>query len=347
MRRSLILIGLWVAGCAASSPAPIAYGGRAQPARAERAARAAPIQVRQEASQPAPDWAAAPGASLGDYALQPNGNDPAHPPRTHRVGAHESLYDIAATYQIPVRALIDQNHLEPPFALAPGREIQLPPPRTHRIARGESFESVARAYNVDLRSLALLNRMRPPYVVHEGDQIVLPAVARGVLTAEVGPAPSNPSPARIIPPPAQTETPLRTPAVQAPATPPPANVHFSWPVRGEILTRFGAQPGGSRLDGVEIAAAEGASIGAADAGEVVYAGSDLNAYGTLVLVRHENGYVTAYGYARRALVREGQHVRAGQAIAEVGRVRDGPPRLLFQVRRGREAIDPLPLLGAT
>jgi lipoprotein NlpD len=86
-------------------------------------------------------------------------------------------------------------------------------------------------------------------------------------------------------------------------------------------------------------------VTAAAAGDVVYAGDDLPAYGTLVLVRHADNYVTAYGYARRALVREGQSVRAGEHIAELGSRPDGRARLLFQVRQGSAAVDPAPLLG--
>jgi lipoprotein NlpD len=85
-------------------------------------------------------------------------------------------------------------------------------------------------------------------------------------------------------------------------------------------------------------------VAAAD-GDVVYAGSDLPAYGTLVLVRHADNYVTAYGHARRALVREGRRVRAGETIAELGQRSDGRPRLLFQVRQGTRAVDPTPLMA--
>ncbi len=273
---------------------------------------------KQRTPQQEPDWAAGEGTPLSAFALRPEDAqpfDPARLPRTHRVGANESLYDIADRYQIPLRALIDQNRLEPPFALAPGSELQLPPPRFHVVARGETLRDVAQRFNVDFRSLALLNRMQPPYAVRLGDRIVLPAMAREYAQAQ--PVPNAPE----------------APAVQA------GPARFAWPVRGEVLARFGQQPNGARLDGIEIAARAGAPIGAAADGDVVYAGSDLPAYGTLVLVRHTDGYVTAYGYARAALVREGQHVRAGEAVAEAGE------RVLFQARRGREAVDPLPLLG--
>jgi|CXWL01.1.fsa_nt_gi murein DD-endopeptidase MepM/ murein hydrolase activator NlpD len=323
MPRIALPLALLLSACASSQGAPIAYGGGAPaPARETRA----PIE-RRERQQPAarapqqePDWAASEGTPLSTYALRPEDAqpfDPARLPRTHRVGANESLYDIADRYQVPLRALIDQNNLQPPFALSPGAQLELPPPRFHTLARGETLRDVAERYNVDFRSLALLNRMQPPYDVRQGDRIVLPAMAR----AYASPASPTPAPQIVVP----------TPTQQA--------GRFAWPVRGEVVARFGQQPNGARLDGIEIAARAGDRIGAAAEGDVVYAGSDLPAYGTLVLVRHADGYVTAYGYARRALVQEGQHVRAGEALAEAG------DRVLFQARRGREAVDPLPLLG--
>jgi lipoprotein NlpD len=335
MTRAALMLALLAVGCASAQPAPISYGrGGEAPAPRGRApvtyAGRAPAQAEEEAparapavQEEAPNWADGEGTPLSAYALQPGDAQPFDPsrlPRTHRVGADESLYDIASTYQVPLRALIDQNGLEPPYALSSGRELLLPPPRFHTVTRSESFEDIAQRYNIDRRSLALLNRMQPPYQVRAGDRVVLPAMARAIEVA----AP--------------------TPAVPATALP-AGSGRFAWPLRGEVIARFGPQPSGARLDGVEIAGREGAEIGAAAEGDVVYAGSDLPAYGTLVLVRHADNYVTAYGHARRALVREGQHVRAGEAIAELGPRADGRPRLLFQVRQGREAVDPAPLMA--
>lgn len=359
MTRAALILALLASSCASAEPAPIAYGqsaARAEPretspppqselasggrARIEyrgasqqqppAPAQEAPIYHPPErAPAEAPHWADGEGTPLSAYALQPEDAqpfDPAHLPRTHRVGANESLYDVAARYQIPLRALIDQNHLEPPYALAPGTELQLPPPRFHTVTRGENLDDIARRYNVDTRSLALLNRMRSPYSVSPGDRIVLPAMAR-----ELAPAPV----VETSGPPATSQGPPRV----------AGNARFALPLRGDVVARFGSQAGGGRLDGIEIAGREGDRITAAADGEVVYAGADLPAYGTLVLVRHADNYVTAYGFARRALVREGQRVRTGEAIAELGARPDGRARLLFQVRQGSAVVDPTPLLG--
>jgi murein DD-endopeptidase MepM/ murein hydrolase activator NlpD len=350
MTRAFILLALLAGACASGAPAPISYGGggggQAEPAQSRPRA---PIERReitrpqpqserspeqtQERPEPRvqqpqeqPNWADGEGRALSDFALRPEDVqpfDPANLPATHRVSGSETLYDIATTYQVPLRALIDQNNLEPPYALSEGRVLRLPPPRFHTVVRGESFGDVARQYNIDPRSLALLNRMQPPYQVRQGDRLVLPAMAR----AEPAPSPAP------LPQPAPIEPIVR------------GSGQFAWPLDGDVIARFGAQPNGARVDGIEIAGLEGAPVVAAADGEVVYAGADLPEYGTLVLIRHADNYVTAYGHARRSLVREGQRVRAGERIAELGPNARGAPRLLFQVRQGSSAVDPVPLMG--
>lgn len=321
MRVALVsLIGL--AACASGSGAPISYDGSVPPSRPQRTQVEEASPPRAPSVTPAPTWADGDGTPLSQYALQPGDAqpfDPARLPRSHTVGPNEALYDIATLYQVPVRALIDQNGLQPPYVLAPGRVLDLPPPRIHVVARGETFEEIAARYQIDTRSLALLNRMQPPYVVRRGERLVLPAMARARETE---------APRTVV-------TPL-----------PQGSGRFAWPLRGDVVARFGSQPGGTRLDGIEIAGREGAQVLAAADGDVVYAGADIEGLGDLILVRHAENYVTAYAYNRRALVQEGQRVRTGQAIAELGTRPDGTARLLFQVRRGSEALDPAPLMAA-
>lgn len=325
--RSMVLMALLAAACASAEPAPISYGrGAAAPQRTEQ--RPARVERRETQPQPPPrapivqaqpNWADGEGRPLSAYATQADSFDPASAPRTHRVSGDEQLYDIATRYHVPMLSLIEQNHLEPPYSLRAGQDIQLPPPRFHVVRRGEDIRAIAQRYNVDPRSLALFNRIELDAAVRAGERIYLPAIAQ-----EAAPA---------APP---------TPVVPLPA----GSGRFAWPLRGDVVTRFGVQPGGTRIDGIEIAGREGAQVSAAADGDVIYAGSDIEGLGVLILVRHADNYVTAYGNNGSAQVREGQHVRAGQAIAELGARPDGRARLLFQVRRGNEALDPAPLMAA-
>ncbi|MBY0564664.1 MAG: peptidoglycan DD-metalloendopeptidase family protein [Hyphomonadaceae bacterium] len=306
MARALLLAAVLAAGCASTQPAPIAYGGARAPS----------------GTQTIPSAVAGQDTALAAYALRPEEVQPYHPtrlPRTHRVAEGESLHDIATRYQIPLLALIAHNGLEPPYALIPGRAVQLPRPRIHTVTRGETMATIADRYSMDRRSLLLFNRLPDSHQPRRGDRIALPATA-GSASAALAPA---------------SEAPPR----------PTRSGRFRMPVEGGVISRFGAQPGGERRDGIEISGRVGETVRAAADGEVVYAGDDLPAYGALVLIRHADNYVTAYGYNQRLLVRVGERVRAGGAIAELGPRSDGGARLLFQVRQGASAVDPAPLLG--
>jgi murein DD-endopeptidase MepM/ murein hydrolase activator NlpD len=112
-------------------------------------------------------------------------------------------------------------------------------------------------------------------------------------------------------------------------------------VQGRIVSDFGPKPGGLHNDGINISAARGAPIHAAENGVVVYAGNELRGFGNLLLVRHADGWVTAYGHCDQLLVRRGQQVRRGQAIARVGSTGNvRTPQLHFEVRRGTRPVNP-------
>src|SRR5262249_29877604 len=128
---------------------------------------------------------------------------------------------------------------------------------------------------------------------------------------------------------------------QAPDSDVKASNHFVWPVRGEVISVFGKRASGVHNDGIHNAAEPGSSVKAADGGVVVYAGNELAGYGNLLLIRHSNGFVTAYAHNRKLLVGKGDNVRQGQAIATVGSSGDvDRPQLHFEIRRGDHAVDP-------
>ncbi|MFZ4603627.1 MAG: peptidoglycan DD-metalloendopeptidase family protein [Caulobacterales bacterium] len=303
------------------APAPVrAATPRLQPPPAALPPPVAPPPAAPRA-HPAPaatDWAAGPGVPLSAYALRPDEAqpfDPAAAPKAHVVAQGETLYALSARFQVPLRALIEVNRLEAPFALSPGQRLVLPPPRIITATPSDTLAGLAARYNVDPRSLAYLNRLPSPFVVRPGDRIVIPGLAR----AELRPPPQEPAPASS---PKNAKNPIR----------------LAWPAKGKILARFGAQPDGKRSDGIDIQTPSGAPVRAAAAGSVVYAGDDLPGYGNLVLVKHANGWVTAYARTRRIVAKEGEAVQQGQVIAE------SDARLHFQLRRGAEPADPLAAL---
>jgi murein DD-endopeptidase MepM/ murein hydrolase activator NlpD len=120
---------------------------------------------------------------------------------------------------------------------------------------------------------------------------------------------------------------------------------FRWPVRGRIIASFGSKPSGQQNDGINVAVPEGTPIKASEDGVVAYAGNELKTYGNLVLVRHSNGYVTAYAHASEILVKRDDPIKRGQVIAKSGQSGSvSAPQLHFEIRKGSQPIDPLPLL---
>ena len=118
-----------------------------------------------------------------------------------------------------------------------------------------------------------------------------------------------------------------------------------WPLDGVVLSTFGSRNNGERNDGINIACTGGEDIRAAGSGTVAYVGNELKAYGNLILIRHDNGYTSAYAHADQILVHKGDHVLAGQVIGTAGATGDvEEPQLHFELRRGAKPIDPRPHL---
>ena len=122
---------------------------------------------------------------------------------------------------------------------------------------------------------------------------------------------------------------------------------FLWPVKGQIISGFGPKKGGLNNDGINISAPAGTSVMAADNGVVAYAGNELRGFGNLLLIRHADGWVTAYAHNAKLLVKRGEKVKRGQAIAQIGSTGNvSAPQLHFEIRKGTDPVDPLRYLGS-
>jgi len=121
---------------------------------------------------------------------------------------------------------------------------------------------------------------------------------------------------------------------------------FRWPVRGKVIAAYGAKTNGKANDGINLAVPEGTPVKAADDGVVAYSGNELKGYGNLVLIRHANGYVTAYAHASELLVKRGDTIKRGQVIAKSGQSGEvQSPQLHFEIRKGSSPVDPLQFLN--
>ena len=164
---------------------------------------------------------------------------------------------------------------------------------------------------------------------------------------EVKPAPYTPpnptNPAKTDAPAPKSPEPVKT--VKAS---PDSGSGFRWPVRGRIISGFGKKPNGERNDGIDLAVPEGTDVKAAESGVVIYAGNELKSYGNLVLVKHENGWVSAYAHNKELLVKRGDKVQRGQVISKAGRSGGvDTPQVHFELRKGATPVDPMKYLSAS
>jgi murein DD-endopeptidase MepM/ murein hydrolase activator NlpD len=238
-------------------------------------------------------------------------------PSVHVVNHGDTLLSIAHRNHVPVKELARANNIEPSAKLKLGMKLNVPGAKT----------------------AAAVPAAQPA----AGAEPVAAAAAPATKMAAV--SGDSPQKARL----AQATAPLETPSVETPVKAAEATgalPTFRWPVRGKVITSYGAKTNGKANDGINLAVPEGTPVKAAEDGVVAYSGNELKGYGNLVLVRHANGYVTAYAHASELLVKRGETIKRGQIIAKSGQSGEvGSPQLHFEIRKGSTPVDPLQFLN--
>jgi lipoprotein NlpD len=233
----------------------------------------------------------------------------------------------------------------------------------HVVQAGDTLYSIAWRYGLNYRELASMNGIRSPYTIYKGQRLRVrpgsqqqaatpvalqqpaPVKAAPAAAASASKPPSRPAakPATAPPPKATTTAARTTTQKTAPATRgtkgPAYDGNWVWPTRGRVLTPF--QPSGTGKRGIDIGGHEDQPIKAAANGKVVYAGSGLVGYGRLIIVKHNENLLSAYGHNNKLLVEEGEHVTAGQMIAKMGSSGTNRNELYFEIRKNGKPTDPL------
>jgi murein DD-endopeptidase MepM/ murein hydrolase activator NlpD len=290
----------------------------------------------------------------------------------------DTIDGLVHRYGVPASAIAEANNLANGRALRPGQRLVIPKyettgsttphvasnaphkpvpavsvpattgPLVHVVEPGETLMALSRKYHKSLAEIAKANKIPAGTMVKVGDRITIPGVhalqqqqpAAPQKVAAIPAAPATTPSANVLTPVAQHPEPEKAKHDVTAAMP-----SFRWPVRGRVIAGFGPKPSGQQNDGINVAVPEGTPIKAADDGVVAYAGNELKTYGNLVLVRHANGYVTAYAHASEILVKRDDPVKRGQVIAKAGQTGTvAAPQLHFEIRKGSTPVDPAPFL---
>jgi lipoprotein NlpD len=304
---------------------------------------------------------ACPGAGAGaDVAREPRHTlTPFPSPMTRYLVGRPAIRSrsIAAKTGASKEDIARENAILPPYTVKLGQKLRIPGGRYHVVRKGQSGIAIARAYGVPWARIAELNKLAEPYILREGQRLVLPSQQEAASMSIEQRAEAFKLQDRRYRHRRRARACHQRDAASAPADHPagrPAADHagrprpprastalFAWPIEGKIVRPFGPLANGARNDGINIAAAEGTPIYAAADGTVAYVGTDVAIYGGLILLRHGDGWLTAYGHAERLQVVRGQAVRKGQLIGYVGQAGlADQDQLHFEIRQGRTPVDP-------
>jgi murein DD-endopeptidase MepM/ murein hydrolase activator NlpD len=320
-------------------------GKRTVAALAPSITPAAPSMATTPAVVATPDVSAAPAVAAeapsdwtGSYTVKPG----------------DSLYNVARSHKVKADELQRYNGISDVRKVKPGMVLKMPaaavsaepataavsvtPPPTTVATQGSTVATQSPTVATQGQSVAVT----PPTV----SSSVAPRAPSAVPAVASGDAPINPPSApKMINAAKPAQTAMAPAQVMSDAGAPSQSGKMRWPVHGKIISGFGPRTDGTHNDGVNLAVPMGTEIHAAEDGTVAYAGSELKGYGNLVLVRHENGWVTAYAHSEQVLVARGDKVKRGQVIAKAGKTGSvDQPQVHFEVRQGQKPMDPTPFM---
>ncbi|HOY47227.1 MAG TPA: LysM peptidoglycan-binding domain-containing M23 family metallopeptidase [Alphaproteobacteria bacterium] len=223
-----------------------------------------------------------------------------------------------------------------------------------KVGPGDTLYSISRKYSIPVNDLAVMNKLSAPFTLSLGQKLKVPKLkeispveiktepAKVAIVKKSGKYVGKPETIPIVKSAPVTKTKISSdPSKALPTIASRSSSKFSWPVRGNILSDFGAKSNGLYNDGINIGARQGTKVVASENGVVAYAGNELKGMGNLVIIQHSGGWMTVYAHMDNMLVRRGAKVRVGQQIGSVGQTgKVDRPQLHFEIRKGTKAYDP-------
>ena len=288
----------------------------------------------------------------------------------------DTLYGLSKKYGLSVQDLAEINNLSEPYQLTVGHKLLLTPEnkivdssedvlnvrkpvsgvkKTMRIelqeitvASGDTLYSLSRKYSVPVNDLAVLNKLTPPFNLSVGQKLRVPNFVTAPVVNTVKTSAIKSNKADVVPEKQNinvVSAPVKKissdPSKKLPTISARSSSKFAWPVRGKILSGYGAKSNGLFNDGINISANRGTAVKAAENGVVAYAGNEVKGMGNLIIVQHDGGWMTVYAHMDSMDVRRGRRVSVGQKIGTVGETgKVDSPQLHFEIRKGTKAYNP-------
>ena len=280
------------------------------------------------------------------------------------VAAGDTLYSLAQLYGTTVDELIRENNLSAPYTLSVGQKLKVPvekesmavqtitvPTRATTTTRvelqeitvavGDTLYSLSRKYSVPVNDLAVMNNLSAPFTLSVGQKLKVPNLNNAPVRTKVAATNDSNTAPTVAASGKPKEKISSDPTQKLPTISARSSSKFSWPVQGKVLSAYGAKGDGLFNDGINIAAARGTSVGAAENGVVAYAGNEVKGMGNLIIIQHSGGWMTVYAHLDSMSVRRGNKVSVGQKIGTVGETgKVDQPQLHFEIRKGTKAYNP-------
>ena len=255
------------------------------------------------------------------------------PLKTVTVARGDTLYSLSRKYEIPVNDLAVMNNLSAPFALSAGQKIRVPDLPVTKPAPAKTTTKAATSTKTATEKTKTVKPAEKPTIKQttKPTQIKTDTKKQETKKTEIKKTESKPK-----------ETKKTANSQQKSQTVPARSASkFTWPVRGTILSHYGAKSGGLYNDGINISAASGATVVASENGVVAYAGNEVRGMGNLIIIQHADGWMTVYAHLNSMAVRRGVHVSVGQKIGTVGQTgKVTKPQLHFEIRKGTKSYNP-------
>ena len=282
------------------------------------------------------------------------------------VAPGDTLYSVAKKYGTSVDELAKKNNLTEPYNLSVGQKLvvaTVADRQTNKIiveqqktttrvglqeitvAPGDTLYSLSRRYSVPVNDLAVMNNLTAPFTLSVGQRLKVPDLASAPIRTATGTPVATSSGATQsgdVKTAAQPKEKISSdPTQKLPKLTARSSSKFSWPVQGKVLSHYGAKSDGLFNDGINIAAARGTAVKAAENGVIAYAGNEVKGMGNLIIIQHSGGWMTVYAHMDSMSVRRGAKVSVGQKIGTVGETgKVDQPQLHFEIRKGTKAYNP-------